>query len=110
MLKICFVSALCMIFLGTSQMNADTPHCFKVLATSRAVAIVAVVAGGLSFLTNFTWAFNWAKHAGLSADDSATIQEIGGISASLVSLILCMIIPVMAYEANKARASKQTGV
>ncbi len=71
------------------------------LATPKSLAIIATTYGLSTAVSNFLWAFRWNKHAGVSDETSAKIQEAGGISAAIECLILGFMIPLIAYQYRK---------
>jgi hypothetical protein len=71
--------------------------CLSGLASPKGVAVVGLVYGITSGVSNFLWAFDWEKHSGVDSKTKATIQEWGGITAAIENWILGFTIPLMVY-------------
>lgn len=71
------------------------------LGTPKAATVIAFSYGFSQGVSNFLWAFNWAEHAGASAQAHAIIQEVGGLSASAESFLFGALVPVILYMYNK---------
>lgn len=83
-------------FLGFSFQVSAVNICQK-LANPRGVAITTLIYGTLSAISNFMWAFNWQGHMGMSAELSAKLQEMGGLSASAENIILGVFVPALVW-------------
>jgi hypothetical protein len=91
-----------------SQANHACEGCLDGLASPRGLAIVATVYAAAQAISNFMWAFRWSKHTDCSEETSLTIQEWGGLTASIENLALGVLIPVIVYlhQQNQRQADE----
>ncbi len=94
LLRLCL--SLC-IYLGL-QSPAQGGRCMQRLASQKGVAITAIVYAGAAGISSLLWAIDFHQHFGMREDISHSINEWGGITAGIESIVLAMIIPIWAYE------------
>ena len=77
----------------------------KALASPKGVMVVSVVYCASQAISNFIWAFNWAKHTDMDPDTAVTLQEWGGLTASMESFLLGVVVPIMVWEYTQNQAA-----
>jgi hypothetical protein len=98
--KLCaLILSIIIVLHSHNSMACD--RMMKGLTSSKGLAAVGLVYGATSAVSNFIWAFNWAKHTNMDPDSASTLQEWGGISAAIENILLGVFIPLAIYELQK---------
>lgn len=83
---------------GQAMVRGWHPHPFlSAISSPLGLASVAFTYAVLNGVTTWIWAWNWALRSNVTADQSARIQEAGGLASAGVTWVFGGLIPLYAF-------------